>query len=572
MEKFSKIKTRNDLADFLKIPHSKLTHILYVKTPASYYETFEIPKKSGGTRTICAPSGDLKNLQSKLALALEEYQNLMRAEGKTVSNISHGFEKGKSIITNSKIHRNKRFVLNLDLQDFFSSFHFGRVAGYFEKNKDFLLPHDVAVIIAQITCYNGCLPQGAPTSPIITNMICQILDMRVLRIAKKYKLDYTRYADDLTFSTNCSGFIDTQDSFISELSDVISKAGFSINENKTRLLFKDSKQEVTGLIVNKKVNVSRAYAKATRAMAHQLYVNGEFTIDGVPGSINQLEGRFSFIDQLDHYNNKIDGIKHNAYNLCGREKQYRAFLFFKYFFNNDMPLIITEGKTDIRYIKAALKKQYEKYPALIEKGENDNFVFKVNFLNRSKKLKYFFDFEIDGADAMKKLYQNYFTGKDNNYYKYFCKTSGHRPISPVIFIFDNETTSDRPLKKFLCSNNLLSESIIHTLQEKLIFQLQPSSSLYLLTNPLVGEKNECEIEDLFSPDLLSLRLGNKTFSREKSYDKNKYYGKDIFSSYVYMHYKEIDFSKFTPFLDALNSIVENSNTTSANSKSVSLSI
>lgn len=218
MEKFSDIKTRNDFADFLRIPRSKLTHILYVKKPDSYYETFEIPKKNGDTRTICAPSGDLKSLQTKLADALWEHQKSLRSSTETKPNISHAFEKGKSIITNAKIHRNKRFVLNMDLENFFDSFHFGRVRGYFEKSAGFLLPREVSTIIAQISCYNGRLPQGAPSSPIITNLICQILDMRLLKIAKKYKLDYTRYADDLTFSTNNGSFLNSQESFISTAS------------------------------------------------------------------------------------------------------------------------------------------------------------------------------------------------------------------------------------------------------------------------------------------------------------------------------------------------------------------
>lgn len=111
-------------------------------------------------------------------------------------------EKGKSFITNAQIHRNKRFVINVDLENFFDSFHFGRVRGYFMKNKNYQCSEEVATTIAQIACYEGKLPQGAPSSPIITNMICNIFDMRLLRLAKKYKLDYTRYADDLSFSTN----------------------------------------------------------------------------------------------------------------------------------------------------------------------------------------------------------------------------------------------------------------------------------------------------------------------------------------------------------------------------------
>lgn len=167
-------------------------------------------------------------------------------------NISHAFQKEKSIITNAQIHRNKRFVLNIDLENFFNSFHFGRVKGFFEKDKNFKVPPDVALIIAQLTCYQGVLPQGAPSSPIITNLICRILDLRILKLAKKYKLDYSRYADDLTFSTNIRSFDAQEKEFLSVLETEIKRAGFKINTKKTRLQFNNSRQEVTGLIVNKK--------------------------------------------------------------------------------------------------------------------------------------------------------------------------------------------------------------------------------------------------------------------------------------------------------------------------------
>lgn len=337
MKKFCDIQSRNNLADCLGIPHRKLTHILYGKKPDSYYTTFEIPKRNGDPRTICAPSGDLKTLQVKLTNLLWSYQKSIWEEKGIKPNISHAFEKEKSIITNAKIHRNKRFVLNLDLENFFDSFHFGRVQGYFEKNCNFKLPHEVAVILAQLTCYQGRLPQGAPSSPIITNLICQAMDIYLLRVAKKYKLDYTRYADDLTFSTNDRHFVEKQEKFLAEAIAAIKRAGFSINEKKTRLQFRDSRQEVTGLIVNKKLNVNHAYVRKTRAMAHQLYSTGEYLIDGVPGTIRQLEGRFSFIDHLDHYNNILDPqeIKHDAFHLNGRERQYQAFIFYKYLFAND---------------------------------------------------------------------------------------------------------------------------------------------------------------------------------------------------------------------------------------------
>lgn len=561
MDKFNTIQTRNDLADFLKVPRRKLTHILYIRKPDSYYRTFEIPKKNGGTRTICAPSGDLKSLQIKLSNALWEYLKELRASQNIQPNISHAFEKEKSIVTNAKIHRNKRFVINMDLESFFDSFHFGRVQGYFEKNKDFLLPRQVAIIIAQISCYNGHLPQGAPSSPIITNLICQVLDMRLLKIAKKYKLDYTRYADDLTFSTNDRSFLIKQEQFIKEISDEISKSGFSVNEKKTRVQYKDSRQEVTGLIVNKKINVNRAYVRETKAMAHQLYTSGQFTINGESASINQLEGRFSFINQLDAYNNKIDGEKHDAYHLNGRELQYRTFMFYKNFYAHELPLIITEGKTDIRYLKAALMKFHAKYPALIQKDKNGHFVFSVKFFQRSKRWRYFFGISLDGGDVMKGLY-HYFIGAKGatNYYSYLRKISNREQTSPVILLYDNETSTKRPLNAFLSEENRFTSSQKEELKKQLYLKLLPDSKLFLLTNPLVEGKQDCEIEDLFAPELLNLVIDGKTFSRNDRANKEKHYGKEIFSQYVLSNYQSIDFQGFIPLLDALDNIIKASKT------------
>ena len=561
MKKFCDIQSRNELADFLSIPRSKLTHILYVRKPDSYYEAFEIPKKNGEMRTICAPSGDLKSLQTKLANVLYAYQRNIWEEHGTKPNISHAFEQGKSIITNAKIHRNKRFVLNLDLEDFFGSFHFGRVRGFFEKNRNFELTHDVAIILAQLVCYQGVLPQGAPTSPIITNLICQSLDISLLKLAKKYKLDYTRYADDLTFSTNDKHFLENEEAFLQEVSSEVKRAGFSINQKKTRLQFRDSRQEVTGLIVNKKLNVNNIYVRKTRAMARQLYKKGEFTIDGAPGTLSQLEGRFSFIDQLDHYNNALDPktTRHDSFNLNGRERQYQAFMFYKYFFANDKPVIVTEGKTDIRYLKAALMSLHTKYPQLIEKDKKGQFIYKFSFFRRSKRWKYFFDVSLDGADAMKILYR-YHVGNKRipSYLNFFCQLSGKEPQQPTILIYDNEQKSDRPLKKFLNEELHATPEQKAKLESNYQLLLVPNSKLFLVVPPVPLGKEECEIEDLFSADLLAIDLDGKTFCRKDRFDTSKYFGKEIFSQFVYDNYRNIDFSKFIPMLDSISSIVEQS--------------
>lgn len=562
MEKyFNEVKTRNELADFLKIERKTLTFVLYCKGVDSYYTSFEIPKKSGDPRKITAPTGVLKTIQKKLSHCLYNYRSQVFEKNNIKMNISHGFEKEKSIMSNSKIHKNKRYILNVDLEGFFDSFHFGRVRGYFINNKYFRMTEEVATIIAQLTCCNGKLPQGAPTSPIITNLICQILDIKLLNLAKKYKLDFTRYADDMTFSTNNKTFAEKYDCFIEDLNKVIIKNGFSINENKTRLLFKDSKQTVTGLVVNKKVNVDRDYYRKVRSMAYHLYKDGKFFIDNKEGTINELEGKLSFINQIEKYNNtaNIDDKK-SYYNLNSKEKQFQKFLFYKYFYSSLKPVIVTEGKTDIAYIKAALKNLYKEFPELIEKNENGDFEFKISFFRRSKRTRYFFNMSLDGADAMKNLYR-FFTNIDNNsypnYFDYFKKTSKRTAKNPVIMIFDNELSNkNKPLKNFLNITNSLNEYKI-TIANGGFVQLVDDGNLYLATHQLINNKEECEIEDLFDDKILNHKISEKSFSRKSNFDLNKYYGKEIFSKYILSNYEKIDFSNFKPLLNSIKEIVEN---------------
>lgn len=558
MEKFSDISNRNELAKFLKIPLKNLTYILYVEKPDNLYTVFDIPKRKEGTRRICAPCEKLKNIQKRLLVALYKYQKNISKDNNISTVVSHAFEKKKGIITNAQIHRNKRFVLNIDLADFFDSFHFGRICGYFEKNKYFELPHEVAVIISQLACYNGKLPQGAPTSPVITNLICQILDVKVLKLAKQYKLNYTRYADDMTFSTNDKNFLRHLDGFYERLTKLIQHEGFLINEKKTRLQYKDSKQVVTGLVVNKKINVDRIYYKQTRAMANSLYTSGKYSIDNVEGTIEQLEGRFSFINQIDKYNNKLEtGCKHGFRELCSREKQYQKFLFYKYFYVSKKPLIITEGKTDILYLKAALKYYCSEYPELIEKNKDGTFTFKIKFLNRTKRLEYFFGLTMDGADSMKSLYKFFTDSKERgytNYLKYFNEANSDVNPTPIMLILDNELSNkNKPLSKFL--NGIATEEQKETLKERLMIQVIQDSHLFLITNPLVEGSDECEIENLFEDSVRDVELDGKTLSLKDDFDINLHYGKDIFSKYVLKNYQSIDFSNFKLILDNIKKVV-----------------
>ena len=548
------IKTRNDFAKFIGVKLQTLTYLLYIKKIDNCYNTLEIPKKNGDTRTICVPNKNLKKVQKKLYNKLSTYYDEIKTQNNFTSKISHGFEKNRSIVTNAEVHKNKRYVVNLDLLDFFPSINFGRVRSYFIKNNYFEINDDIATILAQLTCYKGTLPQGAPTSPLIANMICNIMDIRILKIAKKYRLDYTRYADDLTFSTNNKYFLNDYDKFLED----IHRSGFELNSKKTRLLFSNSRQEVTGLVVNKKISVPKEYYKNTRAMAHSLYKNGYFLIDDEVGTIEQLEGRFSFINQINLYN--IDNKKKDMWHLNSKEKQYQKFMIYKTFYANEKPLIITEGKTDVLYIKAALKKYYKYFPNLITKKDNGNFVFHVNFFKRKQKHSYYLNLVKDGADTIKNIYSNCYIKTKNNKnittVHDFKKLRGERETNPVILIFDNEMVSnkDRPLKKFL-NEIKVNASQKDKLKENLYINI--CDNLYLCTYQLNNkEACEIEIEDLFPADVLEHEINGRKFSKKDSTHDNGFYGKNEFSQYVYSNYESIDFSNFISLLSAINEIIE----------------
>ena len=566
-------EARQSVSKLIGIELRKLTYILYEKKTHSFYSTFIIPKKNGGNRKIYAPDDELKLVQKKLANKLHSIHAQYLEDNNIKSVISHGFEKDKNIISNAYIHKNKRFVLNVDISNFFDSFHFGRVKGFFIKNKAFNFSDEESTILAQLVCYNGKLPQGAPTSPLIANLIFNIADLQILKLARAYKLNYTRYADDLSFSTNIITFGSAYSLFLEELSSILIKNGFKLNEDKTRLQFFSSRQEVTGITVNQKLNVSKKFIKDTRAMADKLYKTDEFQINGTNGTLNQLEGRFSFINQLDWFNNKCEyKINNNSLKkkyfrgLNAREKQFQIFLFYKYFYNPDKVTLVTEGKTDIIHVKAALKKYYNKYPELIVK-KGDEFEFKINFLKRTDRLAYFLGIVSDGADTMKNIW-NFYTGHNNHYNinDYLENKSLHNikrvNRKPSILLFDNEQIKGKPLDSFLKYTNLKLKD--NQISIKLI------SNLYLQTFPLISNMREAEIEDLYSTEVLNTEIRGKTFKKDKKINKNKkknsdndpessnkHYGKHIFSQYIKENYASIDFTNFIPLLDSINTIVMN---------------
>jgi len=279
-EGFLSLSLPQDIASLLEIPYKVLNYHLYVTKPSEQYTTFSIPKKHGGIREICAPNTTIKIIQQKLNFVLQNVYKKIYERKFSV----HGFIYGKNIRTNAQTHSKKEYVFNIDFLDFFPSINFGRVYGMF-MNKPYNLPQNVSAVLARICAFKDLqhdqLPQGAPTSPIISNMICARMDDELYRFAKEFNCRYTRYADDITFSTDRPNFPEElaivtrirkgqrlKAEVGKELITIIENNGFSINPNKVWIRNRYTRQEVTGLVVNEFPNVSRKYINQIRAMLH----------------------------------------------------------------------------------------------------------------------------------------------------------------------------------------------------------------------------------------------------------------------------------------------------------------
>ncbi len=265
------IETAQDLSQFLDVRLNRLIHALYRAPESTRYFHFEIPKRTGGMRLISAPRGLVRDLQARLLPVLQDvYEDHPSA---------HGFIKARSVVSNASVHVGRQWVLNVDLADFFPSVNFGRVRGLFMA-PPFLMGPKAATILAQICTHRNGLPQGAPTSPVLSNLISCAMDKRLTRLARAHKCRYTRYADDITLSCDQAVFPPALASLDrsapmhervvagEELERAIMASGFAINHKKVRLQGRHRRQSVTGLGVNSHVNVERARVRKIRAMLH----------------------------------------------------------------------------------------------------------------------------------------------------------------------------------------------------------------------------------------------------------------------------------------------------------------
>lgn len=233
------------------------------------YTYFIIPKKSGkAPRPIAAPVKELK-------IILRYLNRILQALYET-NKYAMGFVPGRSVRTNAAQHVNKNYVFNIDLKNFFLSIEKSRIEKTFIKQYN--LAPEIADIIASLCCIRVffeknpsepryILPQGAPTSPIITNIICQKLDYQLAYLAHRFNATYSRYADDITFSS-MHNIYQEKSEFMIKLRKIIATHHFKINPDKTRLQKKGSRQCVTGIVVNTKLNVTRKYIREIRSILY----------------------------------------------------------------------------------------------------------------------------------------------------------------------------------------------------------------------------------------------------------------------------------------------------------------
>ena len=305
---FEKMDSKNNFLELLNfskriiygdkfIPFEKKQLAYYIskdsikrKNNRETYTKFFIDKKNGDKRTIHAPVKGLKEIQKALNLILQ----VVHKPNKNAT----GFVPNKSIVDNSSVHVEKNYVFNIDLKDFFPSIDASRVWGRLLIKPFNLGDSDERKKIANMIktlCTTKLevermvdgdwkkekrfvLPQGAPTSPTLTNAICDRLDRRLSGLSRRFNLNYTRYADDITFSSDHNSYknkngekepiYSVESSFRKELLRIITDQGFHIKESKIRLQKRAYRQEVTGLSVNEKVNVSRKYIKDLRQTLH----------------------------------------------------------------------------------------------------------------------------------------------------------------------------------------------------------------------------------------------------------------------------------------------------------------
>ena len=361
------ISSNKELAALLGISVNKLTYYAYYLAEESKYKTFNISKRNGGVRVIEAPVKGLKDIQKSIV-------KLIEPNFKARSCV-FAYVKGKGIVEHAAVHTNQRWLLRFDLKDFFHTISAVRVAGLF-RHPPFNFSKPVAETIARLCTNAGRLTQGAPTSPIISNILCRGLDYKLKELASQNKCYYTRYADDVFISNNGSlfplaiaergsnGVVKPSD----EVLEIIGGAGFQLNQGKTILRNRAERQLATGVIVNRKLNVPKEYIKSVRAA---LYAWDKYDLkqaeeywrehiddrnrwgDSLPRLSWVIRGKINHIGHVKGYNDPV--FLTLAKKLQSLDPTYRLDERKILRSLTDEIHVYTEGITDCKHLETALK-------------------------------------------------------------------------------------------------------------------------------------------------------------------------------------------------------------------------
>ena len=240
------------LAKKLRLSEMRLRWM--ARNARSFCDEFRIPKKDGGERVLLAPRGKLMTVQRWILRHI-----LDRAKPHPAAT---GFVAGRSIVDNAASHAGKAVIVRLDLKDFFPSIGFRQVRRVFQSLG---YPYRVASALAGLCTVDGRLPQGAPTSPALSNLVCQRLDRRFEGLSKRHGFTYTRYADDIVFSSDHPKL----PKLLPFFKQVIREEGFDVNERKVVIMGRGQRQVVTGLVVNEQPNLPRRQRRLLRAALHR---------------------------------------------------------------------------------------------------------------------------------------------------------------------------------------------------------------------------------------------------------------------------------------------------------------
>ncbi|HET9959585.1 MAG TPA: reverse transcriptase domain-containing protein [Polyangiaceae bacterium] len=315
------LATPADLAQALGITVPALRWLCFhhESPERTHYVYFEIPKRSGGTRLIASPKSQLRRTQRWIFDTI-----LSRLP---VTEAAHGFVKGRSTVSNAAPHQGQHVLVNLDLADFFPSVTFPRVRGLFESlgyspavaTLLALLCTESARTLVEfegrkhwVAVHDRALPQGACTSPTIANLVARKLDRRLGGASRKLGFEYTRYADDLTFSAESSAA--NVGLLLARVRHIVKEEGFALNPKKGRVQRRSRRQEVTGVVVNDKLSVARDELRELRAILHNARRTGlqAQNREQRPHFEAWLRGRIGYVMMIDPIKGRALAAQLNA--------------------------------------------------------------------------------------------------------------------------------------------------------------------------------------------------------------------------------------------------------------------